>query len=81
MEELLEEYYKIGSKACDITPYVKILNLALEFPGKVILHSGLVPWPFASLAVTENMPSAVKQCHARKYIHKDDIKNFTEKGW
>ena len=55
MEELLEEYYKIGPKSCDITPYIKILKMALDFPGKVILHSGFVPWPFASLAVTDGM--------------------------
>ena len=53
--ELEHTYRKIGTEGHDLKPYKVLLDHARKYEGKVRLHAGFIPWPYADMAVKKGL--------------------------
>ena len=71
MAELVAAY-KEGTEGANLAAYEPLLRLALERPGRVALHSGFIPRPYAKLAMRESAAAALVAAKERGYVDESE---------
>jgi hypothetical protein len=75
-EDLLIGYKAIGTEQHDIRHFRPVFALARASAGRVNLHAGVMPWPFAAISLRPiggmSHELALKMAKARGYIDQDE---------
>eukprot|EP00966_Prymnesium_polylepis_P330622 7386246-Prymnesium_polylepis.1 len=71
MAELVAAY-KEGTEGADLAAYEPLLRLALERPGRVRLHGGFIPRPYAKTVMRESTEAALSAAKAKGYVSADE---------
>ena len=68
ISRLLEEYDAIGTEGHDIVSLEPLLSLAREQAGRVRLHGGFIPRPYARIVMRESTEAALAAARAKGYV-------------